>query len=188
MRACMLLLVLSALLMGPLSAPGKAGGFAEGARALQAKDFSTALRIFKELGGQGHARAQFNLGLMYENGDGVEQDYGNARSWYREAARNGDPRAQYNLGLMHMRGKGVVQDYERAGMLFLQAAVQDYARAQFNLGIMYDESLGVPLNYSKSVQWRNRAFRNGFVKGRHDLGPHGLVRTRASYYLSESTE
>jgi TPR repeat protein len=84
---------------------------------------------------------------------------------------------------MYMRGQGVAQDYDRAGVLFLQAAVQDCAKAQYNLGVMYDESLGMPLNYSKSVQWKNRAFRNGFVKGRHDLGPLGLVRTRASYYL-----
>ena len=35
---------------------------------------------------QGDAEAQFNLGLMYTNGDGVPQDYQEAVSWYRKAA------------------------------------------------------------------------------------------------------
>ena len=33
--------------------------------------------------GQGEAMAQFNLGLMYDTGEGVEQDYAEALLWYR---------------------------------------------------------------------------------------------------------
>lgn len=39
---------------------------------------------------QGHANAQFNLGLMYANGQGLTQDYAEAASWYHKAAEQGD--------------------------------------------------------------------------------------------------
>ena len=42
---------------------------------------------------QGHAEAQYNLGICYENGKGVEQDYEKAEEWYREAAAQGHEKA-----------------------------------------------------------------------------------------------
>ncbi|HGJ9472111.1 TPA: tetratricopeptide repeat protein [Neisseria gonorrhoeae] len=59
---------------------------------------------------QGNAAAQFNLGVMYENGQGVRQDYVQAVQWYRKASEQGDAKAQYNLGLMYYDGRGVRQD------------------------------------------------------------------------------
>ncbi|EMS2178467.1 tetratricopeptide repeat protein [Neisseria gonorrhoeae] len=59
---------------------------------------------------QGNAAAQFNLGVMYENGQGVGQDYVQAVQWYRKASEQGDAQAQYNLGLMYYDGRGVRQD------------------------------------------------------------------------------
>ncbi|HFB4418182.1 TPA: tetratricopeptide repeat protein [Neisseria gonorrhoeae] len=59
---------------------------------------------------QGNAAAQFNLGVMYENGQGVRQDYVQAVQWYRKASEQGDVQAQYNLGLMYYDGRGVRQD------------------------------------------------------------------------------
>lgn len=37
-------------------------------------------------GRTGNAAAQFNLGVMYENGQGVRQDYVQAVQWYRKAS------------------------------------------------------------------------------------------------------
>ncbi|ENT1825255.1 sel1 repeat family protein [Neisseria gonorrhoeae] len=59
---------------------------------------------------QGNAAAQFNLGVMYENGQGVRQDYVQVVQWYRKASEQGDAQAQYNLGLMYYDGRGVRQD------------------------------------------------------------------------------
>ncbi|ENW1538914.1 sel1 repeat family protein [Neisseria gonorrhoeae] len=59
---------------------------------------------------QGNAAAQFNLGVMYENGQRVRQDYVQAVQWYRKASEQGDAQAQYNLGLMYYDGRGVRQD------------------------------------------------------------------------------
>ena len=63
---------------------------------------------------------------MYENGNGVPQDYAEAVKWYRKAADQGYARAQNNLGVMYNRGQGVPQDYVMAHMWFnLAAALGD---------------------------------------------------------------
>jgi len=56
---------------------------------------------------------QANLGVLYENGLGVPQDYGKARQWYEHAAPQGDANAQNNLGYLYVDGKGVPKDEKR---------------------------------------------------------------------------
>jgi uncharacterized protein len=53
---------------------------------------------------QGYAEAQYNLGVMYGNGNGVVQDYAEAVKWYRLAAEQGNAKAQNNLGVMYEYG------------------------------------------------------------------------------------
>ena len=49
--------------------------FQKGLAAVQRGDFATALREWTPLAEQGYATAQYNLGVMYDNGEGVPQDY-----------------------------------------------------------------------------------------------------------------
>ncbi len=53
---------------------------------------------------------------MYEDGEGVPQDYAQALVWYRKAAEHGLAAAQCNLGLTYRYGKGVPQYYVRPHM------------------------------------------------------------------------
>ncbi len=71
---------------------------------------------------QGNAGAQSNLGAMYQNGQGVPQDYAKALQWYRKAAEQGKASAQNNLGVMYSKGQGVPQDYVQAHMWYNLAA------------------------------------------------------------------
>ncbi len=71
---------------------------------------------------QGDADAQYNLGVMYSNGEGVPQDDAEAVKWYRNAAEQGYAQAQYNLGIKYDNGEGVPQDYAQAHMWFNLAA------------------------------------------------------------------
>jgi TPR repeat protein len=63
---------------------------------------------------QGYAKAQYNLGCMYENGLGVTQDFVEAVKWFRKAAEQGFASAQKNLGAMYGRGQGVPQSNTKA--------------------------------------------------------------------------
>ncbi len=49
-----------------------------GAEAYDRGDYATALKEWRPLAEQGHAKAQYNLGVMYDDGEGVAQDYAEA--------------------------------------------------------------------------------------------------------------
>ena len=112
-----------------------------GLKAAQAGDFQTALKEWKPLADQGHAYAQYNLGLMYANGYGVPEDDAEAVRWYRLAADQGHAGAQYNLGVMYASGRGVVEDDAEAARWYRLAADQGHAYAQNSLGAMYAKRL-----------------------------------------------
>ena len=76
---------------------------------------------------------QYNLGLMYANGEGVKQDYFKAVEWIQKAAEQGNAEAQNKLGFMYEKGQGVEQDYIKAVEWYQRAAEQGHAEAQFNL-------------------------------------------------------
>ena len=99
-----------------------AGKFEEGVAAFDVADYATAVRIWFPLAKQGDAKAQYNLGVMYNNGQGVPQDYAEAGRWTRKAAAQGHADAQSNLGLMYRKGQGVPQDYVQAHKWYNLAA------------------------------------------------------------------
>lgn len=71
---------------------------------------------------QGVVAAQYNLGQMYRNGQGVRKDYAEAVKWYRKAAEQKYGAAQHNLGGMYSYGLGVRQDYVEAVKWYRKAA------------------------------------------------------------------
>ena len=73
-----------------LTAPAWAG-FDEGEAAYQRGDYATALREWRPLAEQGYAEAQFFLGVMYSEGEGVPQDYSKAHMWFNLAASRYPP-------------------------------------------------------------------------------------------------
>ena len=118
-------LVAVALFVGSMTA--HAADFDAGIKSYERGDYATALRIFRQLADQGHAKAQFHLGYMYYKGQGVPQDYAVAVRWFCKAADQGDAWAQVKLGLVYEEGQGVTQDYVQARMWFnLSAAKGNY--------------------------------------------------------------
>ena len=85
--------------------------FQDGYDAYLKQDYKEAVKWFRLSAEQGHTLAQYNLGFMYYNGQGVLQDFKEAVKWFRLSAEQGDASAQYNLGLMYAEGTGVPQDY-----------------------------------------------------------------------------
>ena len=110
-----------AVLMFGLATPAWAG-YDEGLAAYERGDYATALREYRKAAERGDYFSQYNLGYMYQEGQGVPQDYAEAVRWYRKSAEQGDVKGQSALGLMYERGQGVAQDYVRAYMWFNLAA------------------------------------------------------------------
>jgi hypothetical protein len=154
-------------------------GFDEGVTSYEAQDYQSALRVFLPLANGGNAHAQFALGVMYANGEGVEQDYGKAEFWYRKAAEQGFAPAQNNLGLMYDEGSPpqVRPDSSEAEFWYRKAAEQGFAEAQFHLGALYYEGKGVPKDYSQAGDWYSKAAEQGYAEAQFYLGVmyHGGV-------------
>ncbi len=67
--------ILFAVLLVVADATGAAAGPREDAEsAYQRDDYALAAQLIRSLAAQGNATAQFNLGVLYANGQGVPQD------------------------------------------------------------------------------------------------------------------
>ena len=115
--------------------------------------YSEVLRLLQPLAEQGDAEAQYKLGLMYANGQGVAQDYQQAFSWFQKSANQGYANAQYALGDLYFYGQNVTQDYQQAIVWYQKAAVQGYDVAQYALGNMYRDGKGVVKDYQQAKMW-----------------------------------
>lgn len=85
MRAALVAMML-VLLAGPVAA----GPFEDGLSAYNRQDYATALRTWRPLADQGLVEAQFALGFMYANGEGVPKDYVQAYMWSNLGAAGGN--------------------------------------------------------------------------------------------------
>jgi TPR repeat protein len=92
-------------------------------------DYSAAYNEWLPLAELGDAEAQYNLGVMFDEGAGMEQDLAAAAKWYRKAAEQGFVDAQTNLGIMYYHGQGVSRDLAEAARWFRQAASQGDSEA-----------------------------------------------------------
>ena len=87
-------------------------------------------------------KAETNLGIMYANGRGVKQDFGEARKWFQQASDHGEVKAQHNLGALYATGRGVPQSYAEAAKWYGLAARRG------------DQAAGSILEKIRSVQAR----------------------------------
>ena len=140
--------------------------FKQAMTAYEAGHYSQALRLLQPLAQQGDAKAQYNLGLLYENGWGVTQNYKKAVAWYQKAANQGIAEAQYNLGVMYEKGRGVQQAYKQAAAWYEKAANQGYVQAQNNLGAWYE----VHRDYEQAMFWYQKAANQGHARSQLNLG------------------
>ena len=90
----------------------------------------------KALADQGDVDAQFNLGNMYDNGNGVPENDAEAVKWYRKAADQGYAKAQTSLGVMYANGEGVPENFVHAYVWWSMAKTQGYEDAKVNLDIL----------------------------------------------------
>ena len=101
---------LSVLLsLGTISAAWSAD-LEKGLTAAKSGDYATALQEWTPLAKQGNASAQYNLGQMYRDGEGVPKNDKTAVKWYALAAEQGVADAQYSLGQMYANGDGVPEN------------------------------------------------------------------------------
>ena len=136
-RICLVVSLLSCF-----SGVSVADTYQDAMKAVNSGDYDSAHRIWVSLAEQGHVVAQYNLGVMYYNGQGVPQDFKLAIKWFTLAAEQGHVLAQHNLGSMNLKGQGTPQDFKKYGTAikwYTLAAEQGFFVAAWNLNNVQDE-------------------------------------------------
>ena len=93
-----------------------------------------------------------DLGLAYDDGDGVPQNLHTVYKLYLKAPKLGNVVAQYNVGVCYEYGEGVEQSYEKAVKWYLPAAHKGMGEAQCNLGVCYELGRGIEQSHEKAAK------------------------------------
>ncbi len=146
----------------PLSA---FGDYEDGVNAALAGDYDTAFREFTIAAEDGLGLAQYNLGILYFTGQGVEQDYEQAFHWTEAAALQGHAGAQLNLGSLYYFGNGVPEDRDKAVEWYGNSARAGNAAAAFTLAEMYRDGDHVDRDPVQAHAWAAWAARYDHPEG-----------------------
>lgn len=142
-----------------------AGPLQDGTTAFQRHDYVKAVRLLGPLAQRGNSQAQTYLGLMYEYGRGVPQNYVEAWHWYCLAAEQGHAYGQYLLGLVYDKGLGVERDYVQAHK-WLSLAAAHAPRNDREYWIRIRDSVASKMTFEDialaqrlAVEWRPRRLK-----------------------------
>ncbi|MDF1735672.1 MAG: tetratricopeptide repeat protein [Minwuia sp.] len=165
-------IVLCGLLLATGMAPSvMAETVGEGLDAYRVGDFERARQIWQELADDGDAAAQFNLGTLYDSGEGVEQDSARAAELWAAAADQGLLVATHNLALMELeQAAGDPARLEAARARLEQAAVSGLPRATYTLGKMYLLGVGVPQDVDRALELLRQAAETGLPRAEYNMG------------------
>ena len=95
------------------------------------------------------AEAQINLGMMFESGQGVLQNFDEAIKWYQLAA-----------------SQGLIKAQEKLNLLVSKAAA---AQVNFGLGVAFENGQGVPQDIMEAIRWYQLSADQGLIKAQEKL-------------------
>lgn len=128
--------------------------------AAQTDRSSQQMLELQEQARSGDAEAQYLLGFMYDQGQGIPKDPQKALMWYTLAAEQGNADAQLTLGFMYDEGRGIERDQNIAVKWYTRAAEQGNAGAQVILALMLTENNETPDNLIQAYGWILQAESN----------------------------
>lgn len=134
--------------------------YEDGVNAAFNGDFETAFYEFTIAAEEGLDLAQYNLGILYFTGQGVEKDLSQAFRWTEAAAQQGHVAAQFNLGSLYYSGDGTPADRDKAVEMFGLSAKAGHPNAALLLATMFAEGDHVNKDVVQAHAWASIAIRN----------------------------
>lgn len=134
------------VIVGLLTGCNQYYDYAKGARCYNEKNYTEAFIYFQKAADSGDSVSQCYLGIMYDLGQGVNQNDLLAIKWYKESAKNGCLPALNNLGRLYVKMK----NFKEAAIFFEQAAKKGYLPSVYEMGVLYEDGTGVEKNISKA--------------------------------------
>jgi TPR repeat protein len=109
----------------------------------------------------GDPNAQYNLGVCFSSGLGVQKDPAQALVWWRKSAAQGFAPAMYNLGFCYVNAIGIKADPALGVSWYRKSAELGHVPAMCNLGICFDEGVGVAPDFKEAIKWLGKAVAKG---------------------------
>ena len=126
-RKLLLLAAVFSFALTPLAMAESAENlFNQGVNAHKQGNYSQAAKLYEQSCNGGVAGSCFNLGLLYDKGQGVKQNYAQAAKLYEQACNGGYAESCYNLGLLYGKGQGKQQNHSTAKEYFGKACDLGY--------------------------------------------------------------
>ena len=118
----------------------------------------------------GDARACTNLGVTFENGQGVFRDDVKAAELYAKGCTGHDAHGCTYLGFMYQGGRGVPRSPVKAYEMFLAGCDGAHSVGCTHLGILYEEGEGVALDYGRAGRFYSQGCQGHHAPGCRRLG------------------
>ena len=114
--------------------------------------FDFIANLYRKAIDSGNTDAMNDLGALYYDGRGCEQNFKNAVYYYDMAAKLGNRQAQENLGYCYYYGRNVPVDYEKAFHYFALGAFDGHLISLYKIGDMYMNGYYVEKNPTEAFR------------------------------------
>ena len=102
---------------------GLLGKYQKGLGHLQYQEYEQSYELLLKIAESGHANAQYDLGVIFHNGLGLDKDNEKAIYWFEKAAQQDHADAENYLGAIFKTGWGAEQDIVKA-LKYLKKAME----------------------------------------------------------------
>ena len=133
------------------------------------RDMKEAIKWYEMGAKSNEPTCVFTLGLIYEEGDGVQKNILKAADWYQKGAQAGIPSCLYNLGKLIIN-KEISGEEEKGFNLIQQAAESGYSFAQNYMGRAYRFGWYVNANPVRATNWFTKAAEQNMPDAMCNLG------------------
>ena len=127
-------------------------------------DYQKAMSGYQLAADKGDPVAQFNLGLIYEEGKGQAVDFVKATKMYLQAAAQGHAQAMVQLAGLYFNGSAGSRDQEQALQWYKKAAALNNRDALYQLGLLSETGVATKLDYSDAINYYQQSAANGDAK------------------------
>ncbi len=141
-----------------------------------------AAELFLPIAEKGFAEAQNAMGILYKNGDGVEQNIEQSIHWFHAAAGQDYAAAFYNLGVIYASEKYGKKDDTRAFAFYLKSAIKGNTKGHYETANCYAEGKGTDKNPELALSHYISAAVKGHTKSDEHLKIHGSDEAYAPYF------
>ncbi len=133
----------------------------QGVARYKAGDHAGAARLILQSAQAGNPTATYEMGYLYENGDGIPKNMAEAARWYMKGASMGECQSEAAVGQLYEDGNQVQDNWIEAAKWYQKSAAQSCKAGESRLGRAYEYGIGVPINLGEAVTWYDKAAAHG---------------------------